>query len=71
MLPSLLGRFRILTWDLPGHGASGAWPEDGGEITPDDLANEALILAQAVGARGFHFAGTSIGSFIGQQLVAT
>lgn len=70
MLPSLLGRFRVLTWDLPGHGASGAWPEDAGEITPDDLANEALVLAQAAGATGFHFAGTSIGGVIGQQLVA-
>ena len=70
MLPPLLGRFRVLTWDLPGHGASGAWPEDAGEITPDDLANEALVLAQAAGATGFHFAGTSIGGVIGQQLVA-
>ncbi|WP_417565012.1 alpha/beta fold hydrolase [Marinobacter sp.] len=70
MLPSLLNRFRVLTWDLPGHGASAAWPEDAGEITPDDLANEALALAQTAGATGFHFAGTSIGGVIGQHLVA-
>lgn len=70
MLPALLGEFRVLTWDLPGHGASSAWPENAGEITPDDLAREVLILAQAAGAQAFHFAGTSIGGVIGQQLVA-
>lgn len=70
MLPSLLGRFRVLTWDLPGHGASGAWPVDAGEITPDDLAQEALTLAQVAGAKAFHFTGTSIGGVIGQQLVS-
>lgn len=70
MLPALLQYFRVLTWDLPGHGASSAWPEDAGDITPDDLANEALFLAQEAGARSFHFAGTSIGGVIGQQLVA-
>ena len=26
MLPTLLERFSVLTWDLPGHGASAAWP---------------------------------------------
>ncbi|MCG7200625.1 alpha/beta fold hydrolase [Marinobacter pelagius] len=70
MLPALLGKFRVLTWDLPGHGASSAWPEDAGEITPDDLAQEALTLAQVAGASAFHFAGTSIGGVIGQQLVS-
>ncbi|GAA0847435.1 3-oxoadipate enol-lactonase [Marinobacter szutsaonensis] len=70
MLPALLGKFRVLTWDLPGHGASSAWPESAGEITPDDLAQEALTLAQVAGTKAFHFAGTSIGGVIGQQLVA-
>lgn len=70
MLPALLSKFRVLTWDLPGHGASSAWPEEAGEITPDDLANEALALAQKAGVRRFHFAGTSIGGVIGQHLVA-
>lgn len=70
MLPALLGKFRVLTWDLPGHGASSAWPEHAGEITPDDLAQEALTLAQVAGAQAFHFAGTSIGGVIGQQLVS-
>ena len=70
MLPTLLPKFRVLTWDLPGHGASGAWPETAGEITPEDLAQEALALAKEAGVSSFHFAGTSIGGVIGQQLIA-
>ena len=68
VLPALLPRYRVLTWDLPGHGASQAWGE--GPITPADLAAEALALADHAGAGRFHFAGTSIGGVVGQQLVA-
>lgn len=70
MLPALLPDFRVLTWDLPGHGASSSWPKDAGDISPDDLAGEALALAQTAGATRFHFVGTSIGGVIGQQLVS-
>ena len=38
MLPTLLERFRVLTWDLPGHSSSAAWPQSAGDITPEDLA---------------------------------
>lgn len=70
MLPRLLDRFRVLTWDLPGHGASAAWPEGTDRITPEDLAQEALALAATAGAERFHFVGTSIGGVTGQQLVS-
>lgn len=70
LLPALLPRYRVLTWDLPGHGASQAWPADGGEIAPADLAAEALALTGHAGARRFHFAGTSIGGVVGQHLLA-
>jgi 3-oxoadipate enol-lactonase len=70
VIPDLLGKFRILTWDLPGHGASSAWPASPSQITPEDLAQEALALAQIAGASSFHFVGTSIGGVIGQQLIA-
>ncbi|GGX99605.1 3-oxoadipate enol-lactonase [Litchfieldella qijiaojingensis] len=70
ILPTLLPRYRVLTWDLPGHGASQAWPESGGEITPAALADEALALAEHAGASRFHFVGTSIGGVVGQQLLA-
>ncbi|MCH4563929.1 alpha/beta fold hydrolase [Halomonas sp. EGI 63088] len=70
LLPALLPRYRVLTWDLPGHGASQAWPADGGEIAPAALAAEALALADHAGASRFHFVGTSIGGVVGQQLLA-
>jgi len=68
VLPLLLPRYRVLTWDLPGHGASQAWGER--PITPADLAAEALALAELAGAERFHFAGTSIGGVVGQQLIS-
>lgn len=72
MFPALLGQYRVLTWDLPGHGGSAAWPQESDVITPEDLAQEALALAAiAVSDSGrFHFVGTSIGGVIGQQLIA-
>lgn len=70
MIPALLDKFRILSWDLPGHGASSAWPYNSDEITPEDLAQEALALAAVADTETFHFVGTSIGGVIGQQLVS-
>lgn len=67
VIPVLLPRYRVLTWDLPGHGASQA--ANGAQITPADLAAEALALVELAGAARFHFAGTSIGGVIGQQLI--
>ena len=68
VIPALLPRYRVLTWDLPGHGASQA--VSGAQITPADLAAEALALVELAGAQRFHFAGTSIGGVVGQQLIA-
>ncbi|WP_422103247.1 alpha/beta fold hydrolase [Vreelandella sp.] len=68
VIPALLSRYRVLTWDLPGHGASQA--VNGAKIIPADLAAEALALVELAGAQRFHFAGTSIGGVVGQQLIA-
>ncbi|MBP5979603.1 MAG: alpha/beta fold hydrolase [Halomonas sp.] len=68
VIPVLLPRYRVLTWDLPGHGASQA--VTGEQLTPADLAAEALALADLAGAQRFHFAGTSVGGVVGQQLIA-
>ncbi|MBA6421036.1 MAG: alpha/beta fold hydrolase [Pseudomonas sp.] len=70
VIPGLLSKFRILTWDLPGHGGSAAWPEASEQISAEDLAAEALALADLAGANTFYFAGTSIGGVVGQQLLA-
>lgn len=69
MLPALLDKFRVLTWDLPGHGASAAFDEKRQVVSAEDLALEAIALADAAGVGRFHFVGTSIGGVIGQQLL--
>ena len=68
VIPALLPRYRVLTWDLPGHGASQA--VSGTQITPADLAEEVLALVALADAQRYHFAGTSIGGVVGQQLIA-
>lgn len=68
VIPALLPRYRVLTWDLPGHGASQA--VSGTQVTPADLAEELLALVALAGVQRFHFAGTSIGGVVGQQLIA-
>lgn len=70
MIPDLLRGYRVLTWDLPGHGGSAAWPAGSDRISPEDLAQEALALADLASADVFHFAGTSIGGVVGQQLLS-
>jgi len=58
----LAGRFRVLAWELPGHGGA---PATG--FTVDDLA--AAVLEQVDGP--FAYAGVSIGGAVGQQLLLT
>src|SRR5699024_9769712 len=69
LLSALVGHYRILTWDLPGHGASAAWPQAAGELTAERMAAGGLGLGGQAGATPFHFVGTSIGGSIGQQLL--
>jgi 3-oxoadipate enol-lactonase/4-carboxymuconolactone decarboxylase len=59
--------FRVLRYDLRGHGASDAPP---GEYSIELLARDALAIADAVGAPAFAFCGLSIGGMIGQYLGA-
>ncbi len=65
---SLVGKFRLVAWDLPGHGASAPAPAG---LSAADLAADALGLADALGVDRFHFVGTSIGGVLGQQLLLT
>lgn len=70
VIADLLPVCRVLTWDLPGHGDSAPWPEPSEAINPEDLAAEALLLADLAQAERFRFAGTSIGGVVGQQLIS-
>jgi len=65
---SLAAEFRLVAWDLPGHGASAPAPA---ALSVEDLAADALALADALGVDRFHFVGTSIGGVLGQQLLLT
>lgn len=69
VVPALLPTWRVLTWDLPGHGASAAWGKSCGRIDPAQLAGEVLALVEHAGVAEFDFVGTSIGGIIGQQLL--
>jgi len=67
VLPRLVERFRVLRFDMRGHGASEATP---GDYTIEMLARDALAVADAAGVRQFDFAGISIGGMLGQWLGA-
>ncbi|MEV5894289.1 bifunctional 3-oxoadipate enol-lactonase/4-carboxymuconolactone decarboxylase PcaDC [Nonomuraea fuscirosea] len=64
-LQALTRTFRVLRYDLPGHGDS---PADSKASTIDDLAELVLEVAAAEGVDGFHYAGVSIGGAIGATL---
>ncbi|MFC0337353.1 3-oxoadipate enol-lactonase / 4-carboxymuconolactone decarboxylase [Kushneria avicenniae] len=66
VLPTLLRRYRVLTWDLPGHGGSAPTTDT---PTLEALAEELLALVAETGAERFHFVGTSIGGALGQHLL--
>jgi 3-oxoadipate enol-lactonase len=62
---ALAGEYRIVRFDLRGHGSS---PAPDGPYTIDELARDVLELADSLGIRRFHYAGVSIGGAIGQHL---
>lgn len=64
-LKSLEAHFKVLRYDMRGHGASDA-PE--GAYTLELLAEDAVALLDALGIDTVHFVGLSIGGMIGQGL---
>ncbi|WP_188187867.1 bifunctional 3-oxoadipate enol-lactonase/4-carboxymuconolactone decarboxylase PcaDC [Nonomuraea sp. SYSU D8015] len=74
-LAALARTFRVLRFDLPGHGgspppAAGSIGHGGqaGALTVDELARMVLEAADAYGFGGFHYAGVSISGAIGATL---
>ncbi|MDN5747159.1 MAG: 3-oxoadipate enol-lactonase [Pseudonocardia sp.] len=61
----LADRFRIVRYDLPGHGGS---PTPAGPYTMAGMARDVAALLDRLGIDRFHYAGVSIGGAIGQQL---
>ncbi|MGV9312160.1 alpha/beta fold hydrolase [Streptomyces sp. NPDC003691] len=70
-VPALSHRFRVLRFDLPGHGGSPAGllpsPEPG-RTTVGDLAALVLAVADHHGWERFHYAGISLGGAVGAHL---
>jgi 3-oxoadipate enol-lactonase / 4-carboxymuconolactone decarboxylase len=67
VMPAFTRAFRVIRFDMRGHGASDAPP---GEYRIEDLARDALLVADAAGAKRFHYAGISLGGMIGMWLGA-
>ena len=61
----LAGRFRMVRYDLRGHGLSSS-PQ--GPYSVDDMGRDGLELAGVLGIDTFNFCGLSIGGLIGQWL---
>lgn len=57
--------FRVLRFDLPGHGFS---PAASAPFTIAELADAVVTLVDSVGGGAFHYAGVSLGGAIGLEL---
>ena len=65
-VPALVAAgYRVLRVDLRGHGGSGAPP---GPYTIDQLADDIVLVLDAISVKQCHFVGLSIGGMIGQSL---
>jgi 3-oxoadipate enol-lactonase len=61
----LIPHFRVIRYDMRGHGRSGVTP---GPYTLELLADDVVGLMDALNVDRFHFVGLSIGGMIGQSL---
>ena len=66
-MPDLIPHFQVLRYDTRGHGASDVPP---GEYSIEQLAQDAVGLADALRISKFAFCGLSLGGMIGQWLGA-
>ena len=64
-MPDMVSHFRVLRYDVRGHGASDA-PQ--GDYSIEDLGREVLGLADSLEISEFAFCGLSLGGSIGQWL---
>src|SRR5882672_9127334 len=65
IVPDLARSYRVLRFDMRGHGASDA---PAGDYTIERLARDALAVADAAGAPHFSYAGISLGGMVGMWL---
>jgi 3-oxoadipate enol-lactonase len=68
---ALSGRYRVLRYDMRGHGLTDCPPASDGGYTVARLAEDAVTLLDALAIERVHFCGLSIGGMVGQRLAAT
>ena len=66
-VPALAERYRVVSYDTRGHGAS---PAPAGPYTLDDLVDDVLALLDRVGAERAHVIGLSLGGMTALRLAA-
>ncbi len=64
-IPALAERYRVVAWDLPGHGASGPARDS---FTVAELADAVADAVRGLGADRILYAGVSLGGAVGQEL---
>src|SRR5262245_4151669 len=64
-MPDLLARFRVLRYDLRGHGATDA---PAGEYTVEQLAGDAIALLDGLRLERVAWCGLSLGGMVGQWI---
>ncbi len=62
-LPALTDAYRVVTWDLPGHGASGS-PAEAARYATDEVVGDLGALLDSVGASSAVLVGHSVGGFL-------
>ena len=67
-ISALQRRFRVVRYDIRGHGAS---PVPSGPYRIDDLADDVVALLDRLGVQRASFCGLSLGGMTGLQLAAT
>lgn len=71
VMPALAARFRVLRYDMRGHGLTDAVPLEGDDgYSIADLAGDALALMDGLGIAKAHVCGLSIGGMVAQHLAA-
>jgi pimeloyl-ACP methyl ester carboxylesterase len=69
-VPHLLDRYRVLRWDMRGHGDSEA-PGEQGALSVPRMAQDLIEMLDHLGLRRVHLVGSSTGGIIGMQAAVT
>ncbi|WP_170984789.1 alpha/beta fold hydrolase [Roseomonas sp. AR75] len=69
-VPALAGAYRVVRWDMRGHGASGL-PGPDAQLSIERLTQDVVELLDHLGLARVHLAGSSTGGIIGLHAAAT